>query len=156
MRQMLKAATYWILSSFAVLAVNNCAPGTTAGGVNVFFENMPNLQGNQVYYKGELVGTVQSSSIGGFRVARLVVKLKDDFLRETGNNLAFYVRYGRLETIKLTSLGQPLGEKTPLSGFNSSMELNWFKIKTLIGDRVVAAEKRARYLEQRFYTDAKA
>ncbi len=154
MRQMLKAAISFILLGFTLMAVNNCAPNTKAGGVTVFFENMPNLQDNQVYYKGDLVGTVQSFSIGGFRVARLVVTLKDDFLRETGNNLAFFVRYGRLEAIKLSSIGQPLGEKTPLSGFNSSMDLNWFKIKTLIGDRISAAEKRARYLEQRFSADA--
>lgn len=154
MRQMLKAAIYCLLLGFTVLAVNDCTPNKTAGGVIVFFENMPNLQDSQVYYKGDLVGTVQSSSIGGFRVARLVVTLKDDFLRETGNNLAFFVRYGRLEVIRLSSVGRPLGEKTPLSGFNSSMDLNWFKIKTLIGDRISAAEKRARYLEQRFSADA--
>ena len=156
MGKILKAAICCLLFGFTLLAVNNCTPKTNGRGLKVYFETMPNLQDNQILFKGELVGTVQTSSIGGFRVAKLVLVLQDDFLNETGNNLAFVVRYGRLEAIKLSSLGQPLDKETPLCGFNSSMELNWFKIKTLIGDRITAAEKRARSLEQRFSTDTKS
>lgn len=156
MRQILKSAILCLLFGFSVLAVNNCAQKGQEGGLKVFFETLPNLQENQVFYKGEVVGTIQSSSIGGFRVAKLIVILKDDFREQTGNNLAFYVRYGRLEAIKLSSVGQPLSAETRFCGFNSSMELNWFKIKTLIGDRIVAAEKRANFLEHRFSTGAKS
>lgn len=154
MRQMFKALFCFVVLGITVMAVNGCSPNTKGKGLNVFFENMPDLLDNQVYFRGEMVGTVQSFSTGGFRVAKLVVVLKDDFLRETGNNLAFVVRFDRLEAIKLSSIGQPLEKETPLCGFTSPMELNWFKVKTLIGNRIVAAEKRARTLNQRFLTDS--
>ena len=150
MRHMLKAAVLLVMLGFTLSAVDSCSPNNHQDGYSVYFETMPNLQDNQVRYNGKTVGTVVSSATGGFRVAKLIVALNEGFAQEAGKNLAFFVRYGSLEATKLSSFGQPLDNETPLCGFNSSMELNWFKIKTLIGDRIAAAEKRAGYLSHRF------
>ncbi len=120
-------------------------------GFAVMFDRMPKINDeNNLYYKGMIVGSIHSRTVGAGNVAKIIVTLKEDFARYNGNNLALYLRNGRLEVAKLTAIGQPLQNGDLLSGFSSRAGLNWFKFKTLISDRINAAKYRARNLNDRF------
>lgn len=150
MRKKLNDIFNVILFMFIVVSMIACSPRQNQDGFSVFFESAPNLNDPQILFQGIPVGSVKSSSKGGFFVVKLIVTLENEFVRNTGNNLAFFVRDGHLEAAKLSTYGLPLRKDTPLCGFNSSIDLTWFKIKTLIGDRISAAEQRARKLKERY------
>lgn len=126
-----------------------CAPQVKQDGNAVLFDGIINLYEEGVYFGGERVGSIQSREIAG-GITKLIIRLSPDFVAQTGNNLALYIHAGRLEAAMLQRIGQTLGKDALLCGFASKSELNWFKIKTLLNDRIDAAQKRAAALQMRF------
>jgi hypothetical protein len=80
----------------------------------------------------------------------VTVQLAPDYTKEAGNHWAFYVEDGRLMGSKLSGSGQPLNSGDQICGFSSKAALNWFKVKTLLTDRVFKATQKAESLSRRF------
>lgn len=119
------------------------------GGVGVLFDNVPLLFDAGVYHLGSQVGEIVTTTNGVAGVTKLVVTLQPEFAAREGGNLAFYAHAGRLEAVTLANMGRPLENGAVLSGFTSKAGLYWFRLKTLLSDRVSSASRRAEQLNQR-------
>lgn len=119
------------------------------GGVAVLFDGVALLSDQKVYFYGSPVGEIVGPANNAMGVTKLVVRLQPEFAAREGCNLAFYVNAGRLEAATLTSLGRSLESDTLLSGFTSKSGLQWFKLKTLLSDRINSAGQRAEELNRR-------
>ena len=133
-----------------ITAVCGCAQNATQNGYTVMFDGSLYLSDQGVYYNGMQVGTVQSVDTKGANVTRVLISPNSDFADQVSNNLVLYAHAGRLHVDKLASLGNTISHDVPLSGFVSKSDLNWFKFKTLLSDRVSAAKKRAVALQAQF------
>jgi len=143
---------FWVgfLITFLVsVLAAGCASKEQQTGYPVLFEDPPNLYDDGVYDSGQRVGSIVSKEMGATGITRLVITLSSDFLNETGNNFALCAHAGRLEVDKLHTFGEPLSQDALICGFTSKSELTWFKLKTLLNDRVRAAQKRAKALQAR-------
>lgn len=85
----------------------------------------------------------------GFASQQVVIQLSPDALQTLGSPV-FYVDRGRLEAERLDCLSSPLEKGALLCGLASKTELNWFKFKTVLRDRMAAARQRALFLRARF------
>ena len=135
-----------LIVAFAV----GCAPQGKQEGYAVLFDGMVNIYEDAIYFNGNEVGRVLTKEVGGAGTTKLTVALSPELVAGTGNNLALYAHAGRLEATTLQRMGQALEKDAPLCGFISKSELNWFKIKTLLNDRINAAKKRAAALQAQF------
>lgn len=127
-----------------------CAPQGKQEGYAVLFDGMVNIFEDAIYFNGNEVGRVLTKEVGGAGATKLTVALSPELVAATGNNLALYAHAGRLEVSTLQRMGHALEKDSPLCGFISKAELNWFKIKTLLNDRINAAKKRAAALQAQF------
>ena len=132
----------------SVLAVG-CASKDQQAGYAAVFEDAPNLYDDGVYDSGHRVGNIFAKETGATGETRLMITLSPEFLNETGNNFVLYAHAGRLEVDKLHAFGEPLSQDALICGFTSKSKLTWFKLKTLLNDRVRAAQKRAKVLQAR-------
>jgi len=142
----------WVGFTMTLLIVAltvGCAPQGKQDGYAVLFDGMVNIFEDGIYFNGKEVGGVLSKVENTSGVTTLSVSLSPEFVAEIGNNIAFYAHAGRLEATRLQRMGQALKKGEPLCGFISKSELNWFKIKTLLNDRINAAKKRAATLQAR-------
>lgn len=128
-----------------VLSVG-CAPQSKQDGYTVLFDGMVNITDEAIFFRGADVGRVLSSEENG-GVTRVTVTLSPDLVTEAGNTIALYAYAGRLEVTRLQRMGQALEKEDLICGFVSKGELNWFKIKTLLNDRISAAKKRVAALQ---------
>ncbi len=147
-RRVVLVAGLWCL----LLAVVGCARETTTAedGYAVLFGGIPQVYDKGVYFNGESVGTIESTQASAANVTKMVVSLAPEFVQTMGNNMAFYVNAGRLEAAPLQNIGQAYVKGEPLCGFHSKADLNWFKFKTLMLDRTLAARELALGLQARF------
>ncbi len=141
-------AGFTVTLLIVALAVG-CAPQGKQAGYAVLFDGMVNIVEDNIYFNGKQVGAVLSKEDHPSGVTTLSIALSPEFVVEIGNNLALYAHAGRLEATRLQRMGQALERGMPLCGFISKSELNWFKIKTLLNDRINAAGKRAAALQAR-------
>ena len=139
----------FLVTLLVYVVATGCAPKDKQDGYAVLFDGQIHLYDDGVYYTGNQVGSIQSKQAGEGGITRLTIALSPDFVADTGNNLALYVHAGRLEVAKLQTLGQVLEKDALLCGFVSKSELTWFKIKTLLNDRIKAAQIRAAALQAR-------
>ena len=133
-----------------VAIIIGCAPQGNQEGYAVLFDGMVNIFEDAIYFNGNEVGRVLAKEVAGAGATKLTVALSPELVAETGNNLALYAHAGRLEATTLQRMGHTLEKDAPLCGFTSKSELNWFKIKTLLNDRIKAAKKRAAELQAQF------
>jgi hypothetical protein len=142
----------YLFLAMCLLLIGGCtSQSDLQDGIAVMFDRMPDIMDiDTVYYNGIKVGDIHSIAAGAGNVVKMMVSLDDEFTRYTGDNIALYPRRGRLEIEKLMAVGQPVQKGDLLSGFSTRVGLNWFKIKTLISDRILAAKHRAWNLHNLF------
>jgi hypothetical protein len=140
---------FFVTLMIVALAVG-CAPQGKQDGYAVLFDGMVNIYDDAIYLNSSEVGAVLSTEAGGGGVTKITVTLSPELVAQSGDNLALYAHAGRLEVATLQRMGQALEKGAPLCGFTSKSQLNWFKVKTLLNDRVNAAKKRAASLLAKF------
>ncbi len=150
---MLKNKGAWLtvfgmILMFLVLA--GCQPGGQQDGIHVMFEEKPRINGDGVFWHGQTIGTVSGIQVGNNAITKVTVRLDNPFKQHAGHNWAFYVHRGRLMADRLSITGESVATGDHVCGFSSKAALNWFKIKTLLNNRVSKAKRRAQSLERRF------
>ena len=148
-----RALVCGILAVFWVSAFGGCQKASTSEGIHVMFEGKPKLYYSEVYFRGQVVGAVQDQASNG-SASRITVQIDPRFEQHAGQHWAFYVDKGRLTADRLTSSGEPVAAGDPMCGFNSKAAFNWFKVKTILSDRIAEANRRAQKLYQRFAQSA--
>jgi hypothetical protein len=119
------------------------------GGFAVLFDGTPLLSDEKIYYFGAPIGQITATIPAVNQVTQLIVRLQPEFATQVGDNLVFFAHAGRLEAVTLAKMFRPLQNGATLSGFTSKTDLRWFKLKTLLRDRVSAAGRRAEQLNRR-------
>jgi hypothetical protein len=118
-------------------------PGNEENGYTIIFDDMPKISSDLIFYANREIGKIITKDEGAKKVVRITAQLDDDFLLEMGNNIAFYPDYGRLNATRLQAVGKPLPDDAIFCGFSSKLSLSWFKLKTLLENRISAANRRA-------------
>ena len=148
---------YGIAGVFVAILVigiaSNHAPQTEQvqkkEGYAVFFNAKPKLYSNSIYYANQQIGQILSSTQGTAGVLKMVVDIEKDFVDTMGANIAFYPDHGRLNIVRLQTEGPPVSGDELFCGFSSKAGLNWFKFKTLLKNRILAAQRRAQDLHRK-------
>lgn len=139
-----------LLVIVTVASFYGCAPKSTHEGVMVMFEGPLSMYDDGVYFNGMSVGSIKSVDANSANITSVIVALNPDFKKQLGDRFVVYLHAGRLEMDALRSYGEPLDAGVPLCGFTSKGAVRWFKFKTLLKDRVAAANKRAQVLYAQF------
>ena len=141
--------TIWLAVVLTGLA--GCNPsGSNREGIHVLFENNPRISRPEVYYLSQLVGQVVDQKPGSGAAYRVTVRLNPEYGKEAGTHWVFYADNGCLNVSRLSGSGQPLAPGDNICGFTSKAALNWFKLKTLLTDRVYKATQKAKALSRQF------
>ena len=128
-----------------------CNPMTSRQeGINVMFEDNPRIYKQDVYYHGKTVGHVLNQTAGGGSVYKVTIRLLPEYGKEAGRHWVFYADNGALNASRISAAGQPLTAGDKACGFGSKAAFNWFKLKTLLSDRVYKANQKAEALYRRF------
>lgn len=127
-----------------------CTAQAPTEGYTVMFESTPKLTRTGITYNGQQIGSVLSTETGPGDIAKMTVALDDDFIGQTGYAIVFCARRGGLEVERLRTVGDPMRQDDIFYGFASGSGLTWFKIKTIVGNRVRAVRKEAQKLHRRF------
>ncbi len=149
MAKKMKTTAVAVLALVAVAVAAGCQ-NTNGDGIHVMFRGIPKIHHTEVYHHGRVVGFIldQSTVVGG--ASMVTIRISPDYKQHAGQHWAFYVDMGRLTAGRLNSSGNPLKTGDRLCGFQSKAAFNWFKVKTLLGDRISAAGRRAEKLHRRF------
>jgi len=149
---MRRTTSFYIFALSVVLfiAFQGCQNNKNRQGIHVFFESPPSFYQQDVYWFGQAVGKIVDQQVGRSSVARITVQLDPQFEKRIGKNWAFFVEQGRLTACQLSLSGDTFAAGDNACGFNSKAALNWFKLKTLLNDRVGAAMRKADRLQMRF------
>ncbi len=139
-----------LLTLLIVVVATGCAPKTSGEGYVAMFDGPVSVADQDVYFTGVKVGTIAAMETSASNVTRVVISPLSEFKAQIGAHLVLYAHAGRLEVSRLKSIAEPLEEGMPLCGFATKSELRWFKFKTLLSNRVSAAQKRALSLSARF------
>ena len=146
----MRRGIWFVIALMALMVSIGCAPQPSQkAGQAVLFDGLVNLFDNGIYYRGTQIGSIQTTEAGKGNVTRVNIAISPEFAASMGDHIAFYVDGGRLEAAQLQTFGTPLEPGAPLCGFVSKAEFNWFKLKTLLYDRVGAARQRALALQAR-------
>lgn len=146
----MRRGIWLVIALMALMIVMGCGPQPSQkAGQAVLFEGLVNLFDNGIYYRGTQIGSIQGTETGKGNVSRVAIAISPEFAASMGDHVVFFVDKGRLEAAQLQSFGVPLEPGAPICGFGSRAELNWFKFKTLLKDRVGAARQRAFALQAR-------
>ena len=119
-------------------------------GFHVMFKGVPKIYHTQVYHRSQIIGSIQSTEAINSGTSMVTIRIDPEFQQYAGQHWAFYVQSGRLTAGKLNSSGQPFQAGDPMCGFLSKSAFNWFKVKTLLSDRISQAGRRAEKLHRRF------
>lgn len=119
-------------------------------GIHVMFKGVPKIHHNEVYHRGRVVGSILEQVTGNNGASKVTIRIDPDYREQAGNHWAFYVDMGRLTAGRLNRSGKPLQPGDLICGFQSKAAFNWFKVKTLLSDRISEAERRAEKLHLRF------
>jgi hypothetical protein len=118
------------------------------------FDGTPKIYNSQVYYHGQVVGQIQDQQKGNGAVTMVTVRIDPQFEHYSGRHWVFYADSGRLTAGKLVSTGAQIKSGDRVCGFHSKAAFRWFKVKTLLGDRVSKAERQADKLYRIFNPSA--
>lgn len=135
----------------AIAGLVGCSPmSSSQNGIDVMFEGRPRIYKQEIFYQGRSIGQILNQKAGNGSVYKVSIQLTPEYGKEIGKHWVFYVDNGALNASRIAPTGQPLtaGDKT--CGFNTKASLNWFKLKTLLTDRVYKASQKAEVLSRRF------
>lgn len=150
MNKIVRGCLMSVLSLVLLAAAAGCQGRSGKEGVYVMFEGNPGIYHNEVYYRGRIVGTIQNKEIKNGTTGRIAIKIDPDYRQYAGQHWAFYVDHGRLIADRLNSSGKSIQPGDTMCGFSSKSAFTWFKVKTLLGNRVLKAHRRAEKLNRRF------
>jgi hypothetical protein len=135
----------------ALLGLMGCSPMVSSQeGIDVMFQGNPMIYKQDVYYHGQIIGQIVTQEAGNGSVYKVTIRLASGFDKEAGKHWVFYADNGGLNASKISVAGQPLTAGDKICGFGSKAALNWFKLKTLLTDRVYKANQIADTLSRRF------
>ena len=149
---MAKKVKYIAVAVMVLVAVAVAAgcQNTSGEGIHVMFKGIPKIHHAEVYHHGRVVGSIVDHSTVHGGASMVTIRISPDYKQHAGQHWAFYVDMGRLTAGRLNSSGNPLKTGDRLCGFHSKSAFNWFKVKTLLVDRISAAGRRAEKLHRRF------
>lgn len=128
-----------------------CGPmASDHNGIEVLFDGNPRIYKENVYYQGVVVGQIVNQTAGKGMVYKMTVQLAPEYQKAAGKHWVFYADNGGLNVSRISPAGQPLNNGDKICGFGSKAALNWFKLKTLLTDRVYKANRIADELARRF------
>ena len=135
----------------ALIGLMGCSPMVASQeGIDVMFEGNPRIYKQDVYYRGQVIGQILNQEEGNGSVYKVSIRLVPEYDKEAGKHWVFYADNGGLNASKISAGGQPLTKGDKICGFSSKAALNWFKLKTLLSDRVYKANQIAGALSRRF------
>ena len=132
-----------------IIVIGGCDTSRQSG-IHVMFENNPHIVSDHVYWHGQIIGSITDIQNGNHAITKVTVRLEPEFSQHAGHHWAFYIDRGRLMPHRLSINGEAVSSGDHLCGFSSKAALNWFKVKTLLRDRVANAMRRADSLQRRF------
>ena len=140
-----------LVAALTVIAlIGGCQPSGGKGGIHIMFEDSPNIVDERVYWHSQTIGSISGILNGQTAITKVIVKLDSRYKDLAGHNWAFYVDRGRLMADRHSMTGKKVASGEPVCGFSSKAGLRWFKVKTLLKDRVANAMRRADSLQRRF------
>ena len=135
----------------ALIGLMGCSPMVSSQeGIDVMFERNPRIYKQDVYYHGHIIGHILDQKAGNASVYKVTIRLVSEYDQLAGKHWVFYAENGGLNASKISAAGQPLTAGDKICGFGSKAALNWFKLKTLLTDRVYKANQIADALSRRF------
>lgn len=134
----------------AMAAMTGCQNIAGGEGIHVMFRGIPKIHHPDVFYHGRVVGSIleQPSVNGG--ATKVTIRISPEYREHAGHHWAFYVDMGRLTAGRLSSSGEPIAAGDTMCGFQTKTAFNWFKVKTLLSDRIAEAGRKAERLHRRF------
>ena len=135
---------------FVFAGIFGCQSTDRSDALHVMFKSAPKIYHSEVYHRGRIVGAIQAVDTTSGGTSMATIRIDSGFQQHAGRHWAFYVDSGRLTAGKLNSSGIPLKPGDRLCGFLTKSAFNWFKVKTLLGDRISQAGRRAEKLHRRF------
>lgn len=145
-----KRVILFVLISFALIGLSGCQGTDKSDGLRVMFASSPKIYYSEVYHRGRIIGAINSTDTTPGGTSMVTIRIAPEYEKYAGRHWAFYVDRGRLTAGKLNSSGQPVRSGDRLCGFLSKSAFNWFKVKTLLSDRISQAGRRAEKLHHRF------
>jgi hypothetical protein len=150
MHKTIKMMVHGVITLFVISSVFSCQGANKKEGIHVMFDGTPKIYHSQVFYHGQVVGQIQDQQIGDGSVAKVTIRIDPQFKQYFGRHWIFYAESGRLTAGKLVSSGEPMESGDRVCGFHSKAAFHWFKVKTLLSDRVSKAERQADKLYRKF------
>jgi hypothetical protein len=154
MHKTIKIMVHGVITLFLISSVFSCQSANEKEGIHVMFDGTPKIYHSQVFYQGQVVGQIQDQQIGNGSVTKVTIRIDPQFEQYSGRHWAFYADSGRLMAGKLVSSGEPMESGDRVCGFRSKAAFHWFKVKTLLSDRVSKAERQADKLFRKFNPSA--
>lgn len=143
MHKTINAIVHGLITLFVISCVLNCHGSNSSEGIHVMFDGTPKIYHSQVFYHGQVVGQIQDQQIGNGSVTKVTIRIDPKFEQYSGRHWVFYTDSGRLTAGRLVSSGEPIVSGDRVCGFHSKAAFHWFKVKTLLSDRVSKAERQA-------------
>lgn len=143
MHKTIKSMVHGVITLFMICCVFNCQGPDSSKGIHVMFDGGPGIYHSQVFYHGQVVGRIQGRQIRNGSVAMVTIRIDPRFKQYSGRHWVFYADNGRLTAERLVGSGEPIESGDRLCGFHSKAAFHWFKVKTLLSDRVSKAKRLA-------------
>lgn len=109
----------------------------------IFISDTPEIAQPDVYRNGDKIGQIASREFGPDGATRLTIEIDKEFLGSMTDNVVFFVSKGQLNYETIEPAGQPLQPGASFLGFKSKTGLFWFKVRTVLNRRSVAAAMEA-------------
>lgn len=143
----------WIAVVLAMVGIGlaGCNPMTSSGqGLGVIFKTPPRIYKQEVYFRGQVIGRILNQKTGNGSVHKVTIQLAPEHLNKAASNWVFYADKGRLTAFQIAAFGNPPAQGDNICGFGSETALNWFRLRTLLTNRIYKARQIAGDLTRRF------
>ncbi|MBC2712688.1 MAG: hypothetical protein HGJ94_17385 [Desulfosarcina sp.] len=114
-------------------------------GIGVMFDGNPVIFDSSVVHMGTVVGQILSREWGN-GVTRVSITLDGQYEDLKKANMAAVVKNGRLHLNAFSGYGAPMPPDACICGFVNTASYRWFKLKHLINNVTMAADRRAQRL----------
>ena len=124
------------------------SPTTDSSDLTVVFDDEPLIFDASVVYMGTVAGRMLSREWAN-GITWVSVDLDGQYADLRRTNLAAVVENGRLHLTALSGYGDLLPTDATILGFSNKISYRWFKLKHLINNITIAAERRVQHLRIR-------
>jgi hypothetical protein len=123
-------------------------PVNGSAGLGIIFDGDPLIFDSSVTFMGMEVGRVLSREWGN-GVTRVYIDLDSQYDGLKKSNVAAVVKSGRLHLCSLGGYGYPLSADSCIGGFKNTISFQLFKLKHIINNVSMSADRRAQRLVAR-------